>query len=75
VYKYSTGIISAVSIANNILTNKKNATGGYKKFLCAGGSMSPVEILKLAEVDLTKQQPYEVAFNVMKTTLDDLKKL
>ncbi|MEG1509116.1 MAG: oligoendopeptidase F [Clostridia bacterium] len=75
VYKYSTGIISAVSIANNILTNKKDATEGYKKFLCAGGSMSPVEILKLAEVDLTKQQPYEVAFNVMKTTLDDLKKL
>ncbi|MEG1646478.1 MAG: M3 family metallopeptidase, partial [Clostridia bacterium] len=31
VYKYSTGIISAVSIANNILTNKKKCDRGLQK--------------------------------------------
>jgi oligoendopeptidase F len=72
VYKYSTGIISAVTIADGILKNPETAVKAYKKFLSAGGSDSPVEILKTAGVDLTKKQPFEAAMNVFSNVLKKL---
>ncbi|MGN1234812.1 MAG: M3 family metallopeptidase, partial [Christensenellaceae bacterium] len=73
VYQYSTGIVSAISIANRILTEGEPAVRDYKKFLSAGGSMNPVEILKLAGVDLTKKDAFEVAMKDFKDTLAQLK--
>ena len=75
VYKYSTGIISAVTIADAILTEGEPAVKRYKQFLSAGGSMSPVDILKLAGVDLTTKAPFEKAMRVFKETLEELKSL
>ena len=75
VYKYSTGPISALCIADNILKNGESAVEDYKKFLKAGGSMSPVEILKLAGVDLTTDKPYEQAMAIFKETLEELEKM
>lgn len=63
VYKYATGFISAVSIAQNIETKgSEYVENCYKKFLSAGSSMDPVSILKLAEVDISSDQPYKNAF-------------
>ncbi len=72
VYKYSTGLISAICIAGDILSKGDEAVKDYKKFLCAGGSMSPVEILKLAHVDLTSDEPYQKAMDFFKATLEEL---
>ncbi len=74
VYKYSTGLISALCIADNILKNGQSAVDSYKKFLKAGGSMSPVEILKLAGVDLTEEDPYEQAMAIFEQTVDELER-
>lgn len=73
VYKYATGITSAVSIARGILGGSESAKAGYKAFLSAGGSMPPVEILKLAGVDLTAMTPFEDAMQEMADTLKLLK--
>ena len=73
VYKYSTGLISAVCIACDILEKGEQAVKDYKKFLSAGGSMSPVEILKLVGVDLTTDAPYTKAMNFFKHTLEVIK--
>ena len=75
VYKYSTGLISAVCIAKYILEEGEEAVKNYKKFLSAGGSMPPVEILKLVNVDLTSDAPYKKAFDFYKETLEELKKM
>jgi len=75
VYKYATGIVSAVTIADAILSGDKQAVDNYKRFLSAGGSMSPVEILKLAGVDLTKEDAFDRAMRVMSETLSELEKL
>ena len=75
VYKYSTGMISAICIADDILTKGDEAVQKYKNFLKAGGSMSPVEILKLAGVDLTDDKPYKQAMKVFEETLNQLEKL
>lgn len=75
VYKYSTGLISAVCIADDILTGGEQAVNKYKQFLRSGGSMSPVEILKLAGVDLTTDEPYQKAMRIFDQTLQELKSL
>ena len=72
VYKYATGLTSAVSIARGILSGGEKE--GYMKFLSAGGSMPPVEILKLAGVDLTTEVPFENAMREMADTLGLLKR-
>ncbi|MDE6757813.1 MAG: oligoendopeptidase F [Clostridia bacterium] len=75
VYKYATGLISALCIADNILNKGESAVADYKKFLKAGGSMPPVEILKLAGVDLTDELPYKQAMKIFDDTLAELTKL
>ncbi len=73
VYKYATGMISAVSIASRILEDS-SALDGYKKFLSAGGSKSPLDILNLAGVNLKEQESFDFAMNEFKWALDMLKK-
>ena len=75
VYKYSTGIVSAISIADRILTEGGAAVADYKKFLSSGGSDGPVELLKIAGVDLTTRAPFEAAMHAFAETLDQLEKL
>lgn len=71
VYKYATGIISAINIANRILTEGEPAVKDYFKFLCGGGSTDPVSLLKLAGVDLTSQKPFEFAMAEFDKTLTE----
>jgi len=72
VYKYATGIISALSIAQRIESEGERARADYFKFLSSGGSDSPTELLKLAGVDLTTDEPYERAFKIFEETLEEL---
>ena len=75
VYKYATGIISALAICDRILNGEKGATEDYFNFLSSGGSDGPVELLKIAGVDLTSKTPFEKAFKVFSDTLDEFIKL
>ena len=71
VYKYATGIISALAIAERILTEGKSAVDDYFKFLSSGGSDGPVELLKIAGVDLTDKKAFLSAFKVFDDTLEE----
>lgn len=71
VYKYATGIISAITIAERILNEGDSAVKDYKKFLSSGGSNSPVELLKIAGVDLTDKNVFKVAMESFKKALDE----
>ena len=75
VYKYATGIISAISIVKRILTEGESAVEDYFRFLSAGGSDDPVSILQKAGVDLTTKAPFEAAMQEFKNTLDEFKQL
>ncbi len=74
VYKYATGITTAVSIADNILKYGAPYFEKYKKFLSAGGSMAPLDIIRLAEVDLESDAPYKKAIDEFSATLAELEK-
>ncbi len=75
VYKYATGIVSAISIAERIYNEGEKAVKDYFGFLSAGGSTDPVSILKLARVDLTKKDAFKVAMKSFEETLDEFEKL
>lgn len=70
VYKYSTGIISAISIANRILKEGKSAVRDYMAFLSSGGSDDPVSLLKIAGVDLTDKRVFDAAMKEFDEVLD-----
>lgn len=75
VYKYSTGIITAINIANKILTEGESAVKNYFKFLSGGSSTDPVSLLKLAGVDLRSKQPFVFAMKEFENTLLEFEKL
>ena len=75
VYKYATGIISAISIAERIYSEGQPAVEDYFKFLSSGGSDSPVELLKLAGVDLTKKDAFVSAMKSFEETLTEFENL
>ena len=74
VYKYATGLVSAINFANRILKGKTGALEKYIEFLSAGCSDNPVEILKKAGCDLEKDNAYNVVFNYLKEILKEMKK-
>ncbi len=75
VYQYATGFSSAVAIAHNILENGAPAVEQYKKFLSGGCSMAPVELLKIAGVDITEPKSIQDALDVFGGIIDELEAL
>ncbi len=75
VYKYATGIISAISIAERIYKEGQPAIDDYFRFLSSGGSDSPVELLKLAGVDLTKKDAFASAMKSFEDTLNEFENI
>lgn len=75
VYKYATGLSSAITLAFNILENKENALEKYLQFLSSGGKNYPLAILKEAGVDMTSPKPIEKALDIFKQKLEELKNL
>lgn len=75
VYKYATGLISAISIAERIYSEGDKAVEDYFRFLSSGASDGPVDLLKLAGVDLTKKDAYEAMVKSFETTLAEFESL
>lgn len=75
VYKYATGIISAISIVKRILSEGESAVKDYFQFLSGGNSTDPVSILKKAGVDLTTKAPFETAMKEFADTLNEFESL
>ena len=75
VYKYATGLASALIIANNILNKEENAIDNYKKFLSSGCSDYPLNILKKCNIDITDKKVLENAFTLFENRLNELKEL
>jgi len=75
VYKYATGFSAATAIAEKILSEGKPAVDKYLEFLKGGGSNYPIELLKVAGVDLSSPQPIQDALKVFEQTLNELEEL
>ena len=75
VYQYATSFCAAVAIAEMILTEGEPAVARYKKFLSSGCTDAPVELLKIAGVDLTTPAPIEAALAKMGEIVEELSSL
>ena len=69
VYVYATGLCAAVTLSEKILNEGESAVKAYRRFLSAGCSVSPIEALKLAGVDMSSPEPIRKAMGVFRETL------
>ena len=75
VYKYATGITSAIVIASKILAGEEGYVEKYINMLSQGGAKDSLTLLKMVDVDLEKEETYEAAFKYFEKNLNELKKL
>jgi oligoendopeptidase F len=75
VYQYATGISAAHALVDKVTTGGESARDAYLAFLSSGSSRYPIDVLKLAGVDMRSKEPVEAAmrhFSDLVTQLDEL---
>ena len=74
VYKYATGFSAAAAIAERIIEEGEDAVRDYLKFLSSGDSDDPVELLKIAGVDMSRPEPVENAMKKFGALVEEFEK-
>lgn len=75
VYQYATGLIAAMALAKMVLEGESETRDRYLNFLSSGSSKDPLDLLRDAGVDLTSEEPYQAAFQMMEQYLDEFESL
>ena len=60
---------------DNILNKKEGYVEKYIDMLSKGGSIGSLDLLKMVDVDLEKEETYEQAFKYFEKNLKELKSL
>ena len=75
VYKDATCYSAATAISGKILKEGRPAADRYIEFLKTGESDYPIELLKIAGVDMSTPEPVEKAMDTFNSLLDEFEKL
>ena len=75
VYQYATGFSAAIALSKRILEEGEPAVEEYKGFLKGGSSRYPLDLLRMAGVDMEQKRPVEDALCVFKQYLDEMERL
>ncbi len=75
VFKYATGLASAINIARAVRDEGEPARERYLAMLAAGGSDYPLNLLKQAGVDLSTPEPVRIAFEEYEAALAEMERL
>ncbi|MBO5198978.1 MAG: oligoendopeptidase F [Lachnospiraceae bacterium] len=76
VYQYATGFSAAIALSRKILKEGEPAVRDYiDKFLSAGSSADPIDILKAAGVDMSSPKPIEEALGLFEELIEELEAL
>ncbi len=75
VFQYATGFSAAIALSRRILAEGEPAVKDYLKFLSGGCSMSPIDLLKTAGVDMTGPKAVEDALGLFDRLLDEMESL
>lgn len=75
VYNYSIAIICACNVASKILSKEEGFMDKYHEFLKIGSNVDPMEALKTIGIDLSTDEPYEVAIKMFESALSEYKKI
>ncbi|NCB41826.1 MAG: oligoendopeptidase F [Clostridia bacterium] len=75
VYKYATGYSAAMAISERILSLGDEASAAYVAFLKSGESDYPIELLKIAGVDMSTPKPVHKALKTFESLLEEFERL
>lgn len=75
VYKYATCISAAAAIVNRIEAEGEAYVQKYLAFLSCGSSKTPLDSLKVAEIDLTAPSVVEEAISLFENTLNQFEEI
>ncbi|MCT4781900.1 MULTISPECIES: oligoendopeptidase F [Exiguobacterium] len=76
VYQYATGISASAALSQQIMEEGEPAVRRYiDRFLKAGSSDYPIEVLKAAGVDMTTKAPVLAALDQFEAVLDEMESL
>lgn len=75
VYQYATGFSAAIALSKKILEEGEPAMEEYRSFLKGGSSRYPLDLLRMAGVDMEQKKPVEEALRVFTRYLDEMERL
>ena len=75
VYQYATGYSAANAIADRLLTEGEPARKDYIEFLKCGSNDYPVELLKIAGVNMEEKEPVERALKMFRELVKEFKEM
>lgn len=75
VYQYATGISAALTLADKVITGTEKERQAYLSFLKGGSSQYPIEMLKMAGIDMTSPEPVKTAIQTFDHLLTELEQL
>ena len=75
VYQYATGFSCASALSKRILEMGEAGVADYMKFLKGGCSKDPIELLKMAGVDISTPKPVEDALQLFEELVSELEEL
>lgn len=74
-YTYSAGLTVATEVSKRILTEGQTAIDDWREVLKAGGTKTPVELAKMAGVDITTDKPLLDTIEHIGNIIDEIIKL
>jgi len=74
-FQYATGIAAAHALVDRVLEEGRPAAERYRRFLAAGGSLYPLDALRLAGVDMATREPLDRGFAALARYVDRLEQL
>ena len=75
VYQYATGYAAAIALSTRILEQGASAVADYLRFLSGGCSKTPIELLRIAGVDMATTAPVTAAVDLFDSLVDELAEL
>ncbi|MFZ0734590.1 MAG: oligoendopeptidase F [Candidatus Sulfotelmatobacter sp.] len=75
VFQYATSFTASSALSEKVLAGDPGATDRYLKFLSAGKSKYPIDLLKDAGVDMTSNDPLELTVKKMNRVMDEMESL
>ena len=75
VFQYATSFTASAALSEKVLSGDPGATQRYLKFISAGKSKYPIELLQDAGVDMTTDEPLELTVKKMNRVMDEMETL
>jgi oligoendopeptidase F len=75
VFQYATSFTASAALVDRVKAGNPEAVRKYLAFLSAGGSKYPIDLLKEAGVDMTTDEPLNLAMKEMNRVMDEMEKI